>query len=857
MGVVFRARDSKLLRDVAIKLLPDHFAEDSDRLSRLHREAQLLASVNHPNIAQIYGLEQVGSAGCIVMELVEGETLEQKLANGPLPLDEALEIARQVADALSAAHERGIVHRDLKPANIKLTPNGIVKVLDFGLAKAFGDRAQDRSQLSTMPTKLSGSIAGAVVGTPAYMSPEQARGKEVDARTDIWAFGCVLYEMLTGRQAFEGETVTDMLAKIVSGRPDMSLLPADTPHSIRLLLDATLNKNAQQRLQHIGDMRLFLDAKYFPAAAAETEVSGARRSGTLWMAAAAAVALIAGLLSAALYLRSPRSLEMSRMQFEIPIPTMVGFLSVSPDGQRIAYVSQPPDEMRALWIRDLATDSAQKLPGTENAGGFLWSPDGRYLAFLADGKLKKIDSRGGPVQVICDLPAQIRGVSWNRQGVILLAKGNTIASVSDQGGQPTPVTEPDTGRKESLHAVPVFLPDGNHYIYVIVSSVPENAGIFVGSLDSKTTKRLMPLPNRINGMAYASGYLLIAGDSLNAWRLDPDRLTIDAQPVLLADGLDGNFSVSDTGLLFYRKGASGPPVRQLTWYTRSGRQDGTIPTPPASYGSVELSPAGDRAAVDVRQGNSSRDIWIVDLKRAVPSRITFDSGDDWSPSWSADGSRIIFASTRGNSGTHIYQKSSSGAGNDEVVYAGERNEVPVHWSPDGRHVVFSQLRPGGNASYDTWLLNMADKKTSPFVESPFDKTNARVSPDGHLMAYATNDSGMYQVVVQTFPDPNGGRWQITAQGGSEPKWRRDSRELYYLAFDGKLMAVTVQSDHTFGTPTALFETPLTVNRTQANRDRRYDVAPDGRFLFAVLAGTAAQSANIAVVNWTAGLAKGN
>ena len=613
MGLVYRARDTKLLRDVALKVLPDHFADDPDRLARLQREAQVLASLNHPNIAQIYGLEQFGGAGCIVMELVEGQTLAERLKNGPLPLDEALGIARQLTDALAAAHERGIVHRDLKPANIKLAPNGMVKVLDFGLAKALGNRGSEADR-SNLPTQMSGSVVGAIVGTAAYMSPEQARGKEVDGRTDIWAFGCVLYEMLTARQAFDADTITDMLAKIVTGQPDFNLLPLDTPHSIRLLLEATLNKNLTQRLQHIGDVRLFLDPKFFPASTETAAVGRPRKTtrGSLFIISLLAV-LLAVLIPAMLYFRSSSATAGPPMHFELTLPGLVGGVSISADGQRMAYVAQSADGIRSIWVRPIASDAAQKLAGTDNVvSGVGWSPDGHYLAFVSDGKLKRVDVSSAAVQIICDFSPPVRGFDWGHDGVILFAKSDTnvIARVSDAGGEITNVTTLDSNRKETIHVGPLFLPDAKHFLYGINSSVPDNAGIFVGSLDDpKVRTRVLPLPERLTGFGYVKpGYLMVVnGLLLTAQRFDPNRFTLSGQPIPVADGIDaGAVSVSDNGLLFYRKGSSAPANKQLVWYDRAGKALGQVGGP-ANYGSVELSPKGDRAAVDIMT-NDNRDI---------------------------------------------------------------------------------------------------------------------------------------------------------------------------------------------------------------------------------------------------------
>jgi len=863
MGVVYRAQDTRLQRDVALKLLPEHFAKDPDRLSRFQREAQVLASLNHPSIAQIYGFEEVDGSGCIVMELVEGETLSERLKNGPLPIDEAIQIAKQIADALAAAHERGIVHRDLKPANIKVTPTGTVKVLDFGLAKALGVKAQD-SSLTAMPTKASGSVAGTVVGTVGYMSPEQARGREVDARTDIWAFGCVLYEMLTGRLAFEGETATDIMARIVTGQPDLNLLPPATPPSIRALLATTLNKNVQQRLQHIGDMRLFLDETLFPSvektATAGTPASHGKKPRAL--VAALAVALGIALIPAVLYFRRAPA-DTTGMRFEISIPGLVNnAVAISPDGQRIAFIVQSDDGQRSLWVRPIDSEKAQQVSGTESVPAFLWSPDSRYLAFLVAGKLKKIDPSGGSAQVICDVGGA-RFFTWNRTGTILFGSdNNVIVSVADTGGEVKPVTGLDPSRKEVFHGLPVFLPDGNRFLYVAAGGVPDTSGIYVASLDSKTAPtRVVPLtPQRFFGMAYAPpGYLVYAMEGkLIAHRFDPRAAKVEGDPMTLSDDIAGGFAVTDTGLLTFRKNAPlNASNKQLTWFDREGRQVQQIGAM-ANYGGIELSPTGDRLAVDIVTDNN-RDIWVIDLARNVPSRITFDPASEWTASWSPDGSRLAFASAgRGNQPQQIYQKSSSGVGVDELVATDGGPSLPAQWSPDNKFIVFSRAQGGGSGT-DMWLLPLTgERKPRPFLQTPFDKIHTRISPDARWIAYTTNESGSFQVVVQSFPDPNGGKWQISADGGVEPKWRHDGKELYYLALDGKLMSVPIKADRTFGAgrPVPLFQTVLTVNRTRPDRDRRYDVTHDGqRFLIVTPGNRSGVVPVTVVVNWPSAFKK--
>jgi len=850
MGVVFRARDTKLLRDVALKVLPDHFAGDADRLSRLQREAQVLASLNHPNIAHVYGLEEVGGSECIVMEFVEGETLEERLKSGRIPVHDALEIARQLADGLAAAHERGIVHRDLKPANIKLASKGAVKILDFGLAKPFAGPGRG-SDMSVLPTIASGSMTGGIFGTVAYMSPEQARGKDVDARTDIWAFGCVVYEMLTGKLAFGGETATDTIANIVTGQADMDALPPDVPASMRLLLSATLQKNAPQRLQHIGDARLFLDQAFASPASASSAVPAAARprSRAGVIAAAFAAGLVAALAPFSFYMRDRPQPAAPAMRFELALPNYVGSPSVSPDGQHIVYAGAAAGENLALWVRSIGSESAEKLAGTDKIGAGAWSPDGHAIAVVADGKLKKIDLTTRSAQVICDVAEQPVGMAWASSGVIVLSRKNQLYRVPADGGTLTPVMPLDATRAETLHALPAFLPDGNHFFFAIVNSEREKSGIFVGSLDGKTKSYLMPLGSR-RSLEYVPGYLLMGGDDLIAQPFDARTLTLSGPPVPIVDSLGGSFGASNSGVLLFQKASTVSPNKQLTWFDRAGKQLGQL-GPPANYGNIEVAPAGDRVAVDTTT-DGNRDVWVIDVARAVPSRLTFDPAPDWTPVWSPDGSQIAFASNRAG-GSHMYQRPASGVGSDRLVFKSDRSEIPVSWSRDGRYIVFSRQKTTGGG-VDTWLLTMAGEPTAkPFIESQFDKAQARISPDGRWIAYVTNDSGPYQVVVQSFPDPNGGRWQITAQGGIEPKWKHDGRELYYLAPDGKLMVVPVNPGPAFqaGSPSVLFQTPLVVARGQSPRDRRYDVAPDGRFLIAVPTAAATATPVTVVVNWTA------
>jgi eukaryotic-like serine/threonine-protein kinase len=858
MGVVFRGRDSRLQRDVALKLLPENFASDPDRLARFEREAQVLASLNHANIAQIYGLEQVNGSTCIVMELVEGETLEDRLRRGPFSLDEALDVAKQITDALAVAHERGIIHRDLKPANIKITRNGVVKVLDFGLAKALGPKAGDTS-LTAMPTIASGSIVGSILGTPAYMSPEQARGKEVDARTDIWAFGCVLYEMLTARQAFGGETVTDIMAKIVTAPPDLDLLPKDTPSSVRMLLSATLNKHATQRLQHIGDTRLFLDGSLVPAVPKEGTADAPRGLGAKLLPAALVVAITAAAVFAFLYFRKAPEAPADALRFELTIPNLTGQPNLSPDGKSISYGGQLADGKLALFVRPVNSDIPRQLAGTDGVNGAWWSSDGQRLAFLSGGKLKIMDLSGGSSRIVGDLKdVRFSGGAWNATGDLLLSstKENVIIRVRESGGPPTPVTKlnPD----EAVHLAPVFLPDGKHFVYFGLSEKTGKGRIYSAVLDSnEPPKEALPLESvRFNNMVYAQGYLLVHNlGNLTAYPMD-ERGQVVGEPIIVAQDVDGIVSASNTGLLMFHKAAP-IPGEQPVWYDRKGNAGDRV-GPVGNYGGVDLSPKGDRAAVDIT-ANNNRDIWVIDIARAVPSRITFDAATDWTASWSPDGERLAFASAgRDASGvTRMFEKSSTGNGTEKESPAENITSIPVYWAPKNDYIVYSRQRSGGNSGYDIWLLPLTgDRKPRPFLESQFDKFHARVSPDGRYIAFSTNESGTFQIVVQTFPDPNGGKWTISADGGVEPKWHPNGRELFYLALDAKLMSVAINGPaFSAGRAMELFQTPLSVNRNSPGRDRRYDVAPDGRILIVTPGEKRAFAPFSIVVNWTAGLKK--
>jgi Tol biopolymer transport system component len=825
------------------------------------------------------------------MELVEGETLHDRLLRGRVPLDEALNIARQMVDALETAHGRGIVHRDLKPANIKLTPAGTVKVLDFGLARLeTSGAANSAGDLSDSPTITNVSMPGVILGTLAYMSPEQARGKVVDSRSDVWSFGCVLFEMLAGRQPFIGETATDIIAHVLTGEPAWDRLAGEVTSPVRTLLAAALTKDPKRRLQHIGDARLFLSAPPVPEA---PSVRGIRFG---WRWAAGLVSLVAALAIAAfVYARRP-PVAATETRFEMPAPGFVRDLTISPDGQRLAYVATSEGRAR-IWIQPIGSLTAQPLPGTEDANALFWSPDSRYLGFVAlPGALQKIDVSGGPPQRVAEAFVNVPG-TWSRDGTILFTSldrgGPSLARVPSSGGQVQVVTTtlpPGVGATGLV--LPQFLPDGRRFLFVAASRGEDPSGavmtvLYAGSLDSTSATRLMDLdpwqPGSRPSTAFRyvePGYLLFTrNQALMAQRFDTARVALTGSAVSLAEGIQ-DFSASDTGALVYRKsqGAGGAPSgsAQLLWVDRTGKPAGQVALPPYAA-NPRLSPDGRRIAVDALNG-SNRDIWVIDIAQGAPSRLTFDPAGDWYPVWAPDSDQIVYASGRRGSssrvprpgpnmvtGSELYVKPVNGAGADTMVLASDDGEllIPEDWSADGRYIVFRRVKLSATSSVlpDLWALPLfGDRKPFPLVQSPAVKGFARLSPDGRWLAYMTNESGPFQVVVQPFPDTSKGTWQVSRGAGAEEMmWRRDGGELFFLA-GGKLLAATVRGGDAFesGSPQALFATPPGLLSSPAGT--RANVTADGqRFLFTVQVTEPVSETSLApvpitaVVNWTAAL----
>jgi Tol biopolymer transport system component len=888
MGEVYRAHDTTLNRDVALKVLPELFAVDADRLARFTREAQVLASLNHPNIAAIYGLEE-GSADAgapvraLVLELVDGPTLADRIARGPLALDEALTIARQIADALDAAHEKGIIHRDLKPANIKITGNGVVKVLDFGLAKVWDGAPQ--SDLAGSPRVTATNIGGrTILGTPAYMSPEQARGNPLDKRSDIWAFGCVLYEMLTGRQAFAGETVSDMIAAILEREPEWEALPDTTPVSVRQLLKRCFEKDPRHRVRDIGDARIELDDALAGRAAGAPVVRRARRERGAWIAMAVVVLATALVAGSVLYpRRAPADTPAYRSSI-LPSPGAsrpAGLLpssrfALSPDGRQLAFVGTDAGGVTGLWVQSLDGLAGQPLAGTEGALMPFWSPDSRFIGFVARGKVKKIDATGGPPLILAEhTGGGNAGATWNRDGVILLSGprlGNPIRRVSALGGALSPVTTLNADAGETVHNFPFFLPDGRHFLYLAVGSKTGGSlspnGIYVTALDSNERKLLVPGGSNAK---YAEGYLLfLRGQALMAQPFDVERLELAGEAVPIAEhvtiggsvGMAGGYSVSETGILAYQTGVvevGGPAdtSTQLVWFDRSGKRIGALGDQ-AGYGDLELASDGKRGAVSLfDRARRTRDIWLVDLARGLRTRFTFDPAEESASVWSPDGDRVVFNTNR-RGHFDLYQKASSGSGAEQELLVDSRDKYPIDWSPDGRFILFGVGATGPTA--DLWVLPLfGDRKPFPFLQTLFGEVSGRFSPDVRWIAYVSDESGPSEVYVAPFTgrgETPGSKWQISTSGGTQPRWRKDGKEIFYLAPDRRLMAAAVngqKSAFEVGAVRSLFDThaPSTIYPRSA-----YDVSPDGqRFLVNTLADDDAAAPITLVVNWPALLKK--
>ncbi|MGD0956543.1 MAG: protein kinase [Candidatus Acidiferrales bacterium] len=910
MGEVYRARDAKLGRYVALKVLPEAFARDAERMARFQREAKVLASLNHPNIASIYGLEDSGATHALVMELVEGPTLADRINSGPIPISEALPIAKQMCDALEYAHERGIVHRDLKPANVKVTSDDAVKILDFGLAKALqGDstpaesvhvsdllhRMENLLEGDSQATDIANSPTvseimtrpGILLGTAAYMSPEQAKGKAVDRRADIWSFGCVLYEMLTGKMAFHGESVTDTLAAVIKEEPDWSQLPTAAPIRVRVLLQRCLQKDPKQRLRDIGDARISVDEVLSGAPDPTSAGSAARvrtRARSWIVGGLTALMSVLALCFAFLYFhKKPPATTAVRFDFSLPEElTGTGISVISPDGSKLVFIATGTDGVTRLWMRSLDALQIQALEGTEGIYGYpFWSPDNRFIVFFAQGKVKKTAASGGPPITLCDASV-VWGGAWKGETIIFGTNEGTM-QMNASGGSPGLITD------GGFSVTPSFLPDGRHFVYLrnVVEHGRRTFGIYLGSVDTKPGDQpSRPLLPDFTFVAFAPsfsdprlGYLLFVRGTtavgtvgtLMAQPFDTSRLELAGDAIPLAERVSNtSLSASGTGVLVYVAGEQQIPdsvvkgnIRgKLTWFDRQGKILRTAGDP-TLYRTLSLSPDGKRVALEAPspQDFDVTNIWLYEFGRGIRTRFTFDSGWDTSPIWSPDGSQIAFASSRNGNGLFdLYLKPSNLADDDQLLFKSSESKIVSSWSRDGRLLFYGEA---GKTSH-LWLLPLSggtERKPVEIEQTRFNEAMGRFSPDGRWIVYSSDESGKDEIYVRPFEvtsvagssadgKPVAGKWMVSKDGGTSPLWRGDGREIFFLSPDGMATAVDISTSGGFqaGTPKPLFKVPTGV--------LFWDVSADGkRFLMPAPSTSNVQRPFTLVLNWQAGLSK--
>jgi serine/threonine protein kinase len=863
MGEVYRATDTNLGRDVAIKVLPAEVVRDAERLSRFKREAHLLAALNHPNIAAIYGLEESGGQPFLALELVEGQDLKQRLEKGAIPVDEALEIARQIAEALEEAHGKGIVHRDLKPANVKLTRDGKVKVLDFGLAKAWaGDSdGSGSSALSQSPTLArTGTIAGVILGTAAYMSPEQARGKRVDKRSDVWSFGVLLWEMLTGRTLFAGETVTDVIAAVVTREPDLGALPPETPAAVRKLIARCLRKDPRTRLPDIGAARLDLQEALAGTTAegesssADTreairrEVIGRTRERWAWLATSLVLAALASFLLIRRLTDAP--VPGSAVHFALDTPSELSFPelsppALSPDGRYVAFAVRAPSGDSELRIRTLDSPETRALPGTEGARAPFWSPDSKSLAFSTNDELRALALAGGVVRRICKLPRSGTALgTWSEAGTIVFESGGATASlyvVPAAGGDAKPLTTRDATRGETTHSWPQFLPDGRHLLFEVTSGDPGNAGLFVITSDAPGERKRV-LPDQARLLYAAPGHLLSVHDGvLTAQPFDARRLATTGDAVPLASSVAsfsgvpnwGMFSASASGRLSWISGQD--EASRLVWRDRKGGTLGELGDP-ARYAQIALSPDNRRVVAEVAGEDGHFDLWLIDVTRGVASRFTTDPADERDPVWSPDSQEIVF-STNTSGDQNLLRKGLSGSEPAAplpggIGQAAGTREVAKAWWREGNRLFYLTIAGGDDRAL--WSFSLDGREKPRQLNEGFAIDQPQVSPDGRWLAYISVESGRFEVYLEPF-QRRGARVRVSASGGGQPRWRGDGKELFYLSLDGALMAVDVRDGTRgleLGMPSALIA-PSTLRAVVQGPDYSdYAVSADGqRFLF--------------------------
>jgi serine/threonine protein kinase len=881
MGEVYKARDTQLEREVAIKILPQALARDPERLARFDREAKILAALNHPNIAVIHGLVESDGGRALVMELVPGDTLGARIKRGAMPLEEALQVARQIAEALEAAHEKGVTHRDLKPSNVMITPTGLVKVLDFGLA-AINQPAASADPNNSPTLTMGMTQAGAILGTASYMSPEQAGGEQVDKRADIWSLGVVLWEMLTGKRLFEGQTVSRTLAAVLQSPIDFDKLAAPAP--VKKLLRRCLERDVRNRLRDTGEAR-FAIQEYLanPVSGTDSIVQAEslphKKSWVGWAVAGAAT--LAAVALGAVHFRETAPVPQV-VRFEVPAPEK-GFVTtqpqLSPDGKMLAFSTVGADGRQLLWVRNLDTLEARSLTGTIGASNpVFWSPDSRSIAYSGGSirKLMRVEVAGGPPQTLCGegYGSNAPYGAWSPVGTVVLRGDDGLLKVPAAGGECTPVTRMDRKRGDQRHTMPAFLPDGRHFLYLRLTTKAESTGIYIGSLDAapdqQDTARLLAADS---GAVYTpsttdpkTGFVLFRRENaLMAQPFDPERRAFTGDAVAVAENVGGNadaglFSASATGILATRTGNAGGN-NQLTWYDRSGKVIGAVPGF-GTYASLALSRDGTRVAFQDSQQQGSSDIWLYEFSRGTRDRLTFDPGSDQSPVWSPNGDRVIYSSGH-DAVPNLYSKVSSNAGNEEPLLKSDLPKFPTSWSKDGRFLLYLVNDP--KTLRDLWILPMTGGKDGGpgepkrFLGTAAQESQGQFSPDGKYIAYASDATGRNQIYVRPF-SPEGasiGQWMVSVDGGVEPRWGADGRELFFISADSKLMTVPLSTTSGFrpGSPMVLFPVPINGGGTNITAIR-WDVAPDGkRFLFSTIAAAESSPPITVVLNWQAALRK--
>lgn len=859
MGEVYRARDNRLNRDVAIKVLLDSSLRDPDRMARFEREAQVLASLNHPNIAAIYGLEETNGATLnqvgLVMELIEGPTLADRLKAGPLPFEEALPIAKQIIDALEVAHERNIIHRDLKPANVKVTDDGVVKVLDFGLAKVFVSDSSN-PDLSHSPTLLKGTEVGVILGTAAYMSPEQAKGKVVDKRSDIWAFGCVLFEMLTGKQPFSGETLTDTLASVVRGEPEWDQLPPSIPPHVKRLIPRCLEKDAKRRLRDIGDARYELDqvgSSDPPPVAIEAQRPPRRWASLVLVLALIAGAALLGAFISKLLARKPEPLNVVRVIHELPPDqTPSGDarirVAISPDGKNLVYVAK-----QRLYLRPLNSLEAIPIAGTEGGASPFFSPDGKSIGFIVSSQVKRVPISGGTPLAVCN--AEAIGASWGPDDTILLgAIYGGILRVQASGGTPTVLVAPKPGL---AYEQPLFLPDGRTFLFnrgtpgsfsqndLVMRSVDkeDETVLFTGNYSFSYLKSGI-IVYSVGSTSRSTDLFAVAFDPVSR-KINGNPITVVKNVQLTSAGSGAQFAISENGTLVYIPSSPTGSESRLVKASQTNKEE-LLSAEPRLYSDPRVSPDGKLVAAHL-QGDEN-DVWVVSVERGTLTRLSFNSGEDETPAWSPDGRTVAWAASRSDLVRGIFKRPIDGSGNEELIWKLDQHAHVRDWTPDGRSIIYEASDPQTNN--DIWRLSLDGQlSATPVLQTPYNEHNSRLSPDGKWIAYSSNESGRDEIYVRAFPQ-GGVKITVTTSGGDQPVWSHDGRMIFFRA-NGQICVIDFQPgpQPTVSNSRTLFAD--TYDSPQAGNHTGYDSFPDGKLLMLKSASEPGlQSTRIVMVlNW--------